>query len=99
MDDANGLVRLEMAFNRYASFREFATKASAPIRVSPVSDKDWKPFYAKSMIPTLSVRMHSGQTDDVLALREKFAYSRFSIYSKLVSNFSEPDCGCEGAEA
>lgn len=98
MEDSNGLNRLEAAFNRYVSFREFAKKVSTPSHGSVVLSNEWKPFYAKSMIPTASVRMNPGYTVDVLDLRQKFAQSRFSVYSKLVSNFSGSDCGCSGED-
>lgn len=91
----DGLVRVEKALNRYSSFRFFATQVSRPVVPSLVLSSDWKPFYAKNLSPTLSVRLNSGQNIAVLGLREKFAQSRFETYTKLVSNFVDPDCGCE----
>lgn len=99
MNDLDGLIRVEKALNRYSSFRSFAKKVSRPVVGSPVLDSDWKPFYAKNMSPTLSVRLNPGQTAEILGLREKFAQSRFDTYSKLVSNFYDADCGCEGTDS
>jgi hypothetical protein len=96
MNDVNGLVRLEAALNRYSSFRTFAKKVSSPHLNRLVLPKDWKPFYLKSATVSSAVRLHDGQTLEVLDLKEKFANSRFYIYSKLISNFYDSDCGCEG---
>jgi hypothetical protein len=98
MNDADGSERVQVALNRYSSFRESSKKVSKPHLNPVVLDRDWQPFYLKGLSHTSSVRMHSGETAEVLDLKNRFANSRFAIYSKLVSNFYDPDCGCEGTE-
>jgi hypothetical protein len=89
-------MRVEAALSRYLSFRSFAKKVSKPETSSLILGKDWKPFYLKNLNPTASVRLGSGENVDVLNLKNQFAESRFSVYRKLVSNFYDSDCGCEG---
>jgi hypothetical protein len=96
MNDVDGSLRVKAALDRYSSFRTFAKRVSTPEVRSPVLAKDWKPFYLKSLTPTTSVWFNGGSADEVLGLREKFSESKFALYSKLVSNFYDPDCGCEG---
>lgn len=96
MNDSDNLSRFELAFNRYLSFRSFAKKVSYPAVESPVLPVEWKPFYVKDLQQTSSVRFFDGANPEIMRLKDQFARSRFDTYAKLVSNFYEADCGCEG---
>jgi hypothetical protein len=98
MEDSDGLVRLEAALNRSLSFRNFAKKVSKPELAPLVIAQGWKPFYLKGSTAVTSVRFSNEQNVDFLDLRQKFADSRFDVYRQLVSNFYDPDCGCEGTD-